>query len=155
MQEEEKKIHIILLLKVIRTFIIKFGKGKALTNTSHLSHFPTLGPPVWSVCLTKLVFVCVSPHLRQHVILPPSGHAEGEQVIDGGGILQAALTGFSLVWKTTDHRISAGLDGQRGRARKRGKEEGRGGGRQIRMGKAVIWMTSAERSPLKCQNIMF
>ena len=57
--------------------------------------------------------VCVSPHLRQHAILPPPGHADGEQVVDRGGILQAGLARVGLVWQTTDHRLAAGLDEQR------------------------------------------
>lgn len=111
LRDGERKRHIIPLLKVIRTFIKKFGKGKALTNTSHLLLFcsPPSDPPTMWVC----VCVCVALNLRQHGILPPPGHADCEQVIDRGGILQAGLASLGLVWQATDHCLPAGLDEQR------------------------------------------
>ena len=55
---------------------------------------------------------CVPDHLRQHGILPPPGHADGEQVIDGGGVLQAGPAGLGLVRQAADHRFAAGLGGR-------------------------------------------
>lgn len=52
----------------------------------------------------------VDINLRKHGILPPPGHADCEQVIDRGGLLQAGLASFCLVWKTTDDRLSTWLD---------------------------------------------
>lgn len=131
LRDSERKRHIIPFLKVIRTFIKKFGKGKALTNTSHLSLSGSPPPPKTSsiecvslfVCVCDCVWLCVSPHLRQHAILPPPGHADGEQVVDRGGILQAGLARVGLVWQTTDHRLTAGLDEQRCWVRKGKRKE--------------------------------
>lgn len=105
------------MLKVIKTFIKKFGKGKALTKTSNLSLFCSQTPSVECVSLLVpecvSVCVCVALNLRKHGILPPPGHADCEQVVDRGGILQAGLASFGLVRQTTDHRLAAGLDEQR------------------------------------------
>ena len=130
LRDSERKRHIIPFLKVIRTFIKKFGKGKALTNTSHLS---LSGSPPSNlqhrmcvsvcVCVCDCVWLCVSQHLRQHAILPPPGHADGEQVVDRGGILQAGLARVGLVWQTTDHCLAAGLDEQRCWVRKGKRKE--------------------------------
>lgn len=57
---------------------------------------------------SHLHIVCLN--LRNHGVLPPPGHADGEQVIDGGGIPQAGLASFRLVWKTTDDRLATRLD---------------------------------------------
>lgn len=62
-------------------------------------------------------------HLRQHGILPPPGQADGEQIIDGRGILQTGLASFSLVRKSTDDRFTAGLQ-----ETQTGSEEGEDGG---------------------------
>lgn len=51
--------------------------------------------------------------LRQHSVLPPSGHADGEQVVNGGGVLHTSLPSLKLVWKTTDDCITTGLHTQR------------------------------------------
>lgn len=77
----------------------KFSKGKALCNT-YLS----------SIAPSHLHIVCMN--LRNHGVLPPPGQADGEQVIDGGGVLQAGLASLRLVWKTTDDRLATRLDGR-------------------------------------------
>lgn len=59
LRDSERKRHIIPFLKVIRTFIKKFGKGKALTNTSHLSLSGSPPPPPQNLQHRMCVSVCV------------------------------------------------------------------------------------------------
>lgn len=77
------------------TFITDFGKVRAF---------------VWKYMCVECVEVA---DLRQHSVLPPPGHADGEQVVNGGGVLHTCLPSLKLVWKTTDDRITTGLSTQR------------------------------------------
>lgn len=124
------------------TFIKKFGKGKSLTYTSHLSLCCSPSPSVdlqhgESIKVCTFVFVCVWAHLRQHGVLPPPGHADGEQVIDRGGILQTGLASLGLVRETTDHRFAAGLDRERGWVKRRRRRMQGGKGGRLRKEKRV------------------
>lgn len=67
---------------------------------------------IWLPSLPQTPTSCVKldMNLRKRGILPPPGHADCEQVIDGGDILEAGLASFGLVRKTTDDRLAARLD---------------------------------------------
>ena len=48
-------------------------------------------------------------HLRQHGVLPPPGHADTQQVVHRGGVLQAGLPRLLLVGRPAEDGVSAGL----------------------------------------------
>lgn len=85
--------------KVIRSFV---QTSEKVTNPPHPRDKTSF-----------VVFVCGSKHLRQHGILPSPGHADAEQVVHRGGILQTGLAGLGLVRQTADHAFCTGLERQR------------------------------------------
>lgn len=57
-----------------------------------------------------LILICAdTSYLRQHGVLPPPGHADAQQVIDGGGVLHAALPRLPVLRGAADHCLATGL----------------------------------------------